>query len=156
MADSSTAADDDINDAFGSILLAEEQLVSEGHAEGLLVGRRNGAKEGLHLGAAKGVEIGGEVGFYAGFAAAWIQQLEETAPNGEAAAKATTSVEKQLPKILSQLRKLAALAEAFPATNIRDLDILDRLLALRAKFKLVCSLLKVETQLASRPGLSSW
>jgi hypothetical protein len=126
----------DINDAFDSILLSEDQLVSEGHLEGLEAGRKSGAKEGVNLGAQKGVEIGEEVGFYAGFATAWIQILEEEAGSAASGGKQQ--------KIVSQLKKLSALAETFPSTNIRDVDILDRLLALRAKFKLVCSLLKVK------------
>ncbi len=110
------------------------------YQEGLSAGQKRGFKEGLALGSQKGVEIGAEVGFYAGFAAGWIESLEPAAEDSTAAAGG--GGEKRQ-KVAGQLRKLLALAEAFPADNIRDLDILDRLLALRAKFKIVCSLLKV-------------
>jgi hypothetical protein len=130
----------DINDAFDSLLLCENQLVSEGYQEGLSAGQKRGFKEGLVLGSQKGVEIGAEVGFYAGFAAAWIERLEPAAEDSTVAAGG--GGEKRQ-KVAGQLRKLLALAESIPADNIRDLDILDRLLALRAKFKIVCSLLKV-------------
>jgi hypothetical protein len=132
------AATGDINDAFDSLLLCENQLVSEGFQEGLSAGQKRGWKEGLALGSKKGVEIGAEVGFYAGFAAGWIESLEPAAEDSKAAGGG-----EKRQKVAGQLRKLLALAEAFPADNIRDLDILDRLLALRAKFKIVCSLLKV-------------
>jgi hypothetical protein len=135
------ATNGDINDAFDSLLLCENHLVSEGYREGLSAGQKRGFKEGLALGSQKGVEIGAEVGFYAGFAAGWIESLEPAAEDSTAAAGGG-GVEKRQ-KVAGQLRKLLALAEAFPADNIRDLDILDRLLALRAKFKIVCSLLKV-------------
>jgi hypothetical protein len=134
------AATGDINDAFDSLLLCENHLVSEGYQEGLSAGQKRGFKEGLDLGSQKGVEIGAEVGFYAGFAAAWIETLESAAEDSTGAAGG--GGEKRQ-KVAGQLRKLLALAEAFPADNIRDLDILDRLLALRAKFKIVCSVLKV-------------
>ena len=113
----------DINDTFDSLLLCEDQLVSKGYLEGLEAGRLNGSKEGLSLGFQKGVEIGEEVGFYEGFAA----------------------VGEKREKVLRQLERLLGLAETFPANNIQELDILDRLLALRAKFKIVCSLLKVKS-----------
>ena len=128
----------DINDAFDSLLLCEDQLVSKGYSEGLEAGRLNGSKEGLSLGFQKGVEIGEEVGFYEGFAAAWIQSVQ----SGDCAAAAGGEKRE---KVLRQLERLLGLAETFPANNIQELDILDRLLALRAKFKIVCSLLKVKS-----------
>jgi hypothetical protein len=108
--------------------------------EGLSAGQKRGFKEGLALGSQKGVEIGAEVGFYAGFAAGWIERLEPVAEDSTGAAGGGEKRQ----KVAGQLRKLLALADSFPADNIRDLDILDRLLALRAKFKIVCSLLKVQ------------
>ena len=111
----------DINDAFDSLLLCEDKLVSKGYSEGLEAGRLNGSKEGLSLGFQKGVEIGEEVGFYEGFAAAWIQSVQ----SGDCAAAA---VGEKREKVLRQLERLLGLAETFPANNIQELDILDRLL----------------------------
>jgi hypothetical protein len=127
----------DINDLFDSLLLCEDQLVSKGYSEGLQVGAETGSQEGLSLGFTKGVEVGEEVGFYAGFASAWIDILK----SADAAGSSTSSDKNE--KVLRQLERLLTQAETFPTANLKDLDILDRLLALRAKFKLVCSLLKV-------------
>jgi len=129
----------DINQVFQSISFAEntfsEAAFSEGHSQGLISGRQ----EGLLLGLDKGAEIGRELGFYQGFAEGWLHLLKT------GGVRETVS-----DKTVPQLQKLADSVRQFPSYNNRDTDVSNRLGLVRAKFKKVCSLLKVKSELKEK------
>lgn len=124
---------EDINDAFDSITFSEDRLVKCGFQEGFEKGRIEGEKEGFVLGCKKGSEVGQEIGFYQGFAEGWIAELK-------------AREEKKSEKVLNHLEKLLNLSQQIPRTNSKDQDIGELLGETRAKFKSVCSMLKVNSE----------
>jgi len=132
----------DINQVFESISFAEntfsEAAFSEGHSQGLISGRQ----EGLLLGLDKGAEIGRELGFYQGFAEGWLHLLKTSGGVRSAAVISD--------KTVAQLQKLADSVSQFPSYNNRDTDVSNRLGLVRARFKQVCSLLKVKSELKEK------
>jgi len=127
--------DFDINDAFDTIILSENRLVEKGYEEGFVAGSREGEEEGYRLGAQKGSEIGQEVGFYIGFTEGWLQEL--------------AGREKRPEKIIRHLEKLRSLLLEFPEDNLKDVDIGEQLRGIRAKFKTVCAMLKINSDSGS-------
>lgn len=126
---------EDINAAFDSILLSENRVVELGFEEGYSAGAREGRQEGERLGTQKGHQIGQEIGFYLGFGEQW----GDLYINKEADKKTT--------KVLTAANRLVDLAKTFPAENTKEEDFTERLDLVRAKFKVLCSLLKVNSEL---------
>ena len=133
----------DFDEAWDQILLVEDIESNRGLKDGLEKGRILRSHEGFDLGCKKGREIGEEIGYYQGFCRAW-----RTSP----ASKVSTAKEK---KTELTLTKLTDLLDKFPDTNLKDEDVNQRLLEIRAKFKLACTLLNLKPEL---PGDSviSW
>lgn len=117
--------DRDINELFDDILLTEEIQEEEGYSEGYLDGQKSGNTEGYHLGYHRGAELGAELGYYL--------------------AVATTHIEKtKSDKILKNLTNLKDLINSFPKTNDPEVDIIQSAENIRALFKKVCALLKID------------
>lgn len=117
--------DRDINELFDNILLTEEIQEEEGYSEGYLDGQTSGNTEGYHLGYHRGAELGAELGYYL--------------------AVATTHFEKtNSDKILKNLTNLKELINSFPKTNDPEVDIIQSAENIRALFKKVCALLKID------------
>lgn len=126
----------DVNDLFDSITFSEDRLVDSGYQEGYKQGSLEGDQEGFHLGFQKGSELGQEIGFYQGFAEGWVHELNLK--------------EKKPERVLNQLEKLNNLLNRFPTCNKKDNDIEELIREIRAKFKTVCSMLKVSSQFESQ------
>ena len=125
------AETEDVNAAFDSLLVAEDRTVSKGFEEGYKAGKQEGRKEGERLGKERGQQVGQETGFYLGFSEEWLE-VYKSKPS-----------DKKSVKILSSLQKLHQLAEDFPSENSKEEDFTERLQQARAKFKLLCSLLRL-------------
>jgi len=128
---------DDINSLFDSIVLSEDRLVSEGYEKGYRAGQQEGSKEGERLGRDRGGKVGTEIGFYLGFVEEW-----------RVIYKADNVADKRKEKVLLALEKLEKEARAFPQVNSKE-ELAERLDKVRAKFKLLCSLLKVNSDFSS-------
>ena len=126
--------DSDINFAFDSIVLSEEKSVERGFAEGYREGQTRGRREGEDLGRKQGQLIGTEIGFYIGFVTEFKPLYCETK-------------DKKSEKIKSVLEKLERLCGEFPTYNSSE-GFQDKLEEIRAKFRLVCSLLKISPELS--------
>ncbi|KAK9874677.1 hypothetical protein WA026_005497 [Henosepilachna vigintioctopunctata] len=122
--------DKDINDIFDDILFSEEKISQQGFEEGYRVGATQENTEAYHLGYHRGAEIGAELGFYYSF----INHYIETHQSERA------QISDKLSKTISSLKDSI---EKFPHNNDENTDLKDSLSNIRVKFKLVCSLLKV-------------
>jgi hypothetical protein len=120
----------DIDSAWDDITLMEERASNAGFVVGLRVGQDRAKAPAFGLGLRKGIQIGREVGYYAGFASVHVKDLRSSK---DSSAKQT--------KALAALDWMKRAADDFPEDNIVDEDVLERLHAIRAKHKLICSLL---------------
>jgi len=123
----------DINFLFDSIVFSENTLVREGYNRGYIAGQKEGSKEGSRLGTEQGGKIGSEIGFYLGFVEQWKELYEEE-----------KVVDKRREKVLLALEKLELVANNFPQINSKE-ELGNKLEEVRAKFKLLCSLLKINS-----------
>ncbi|KAG7392198.1 hypothetical protein PHYBOEH_006452 [Phytophthora boehmeriae] len=119
----------DISDAFDAISGWEETLVAEGEALGMERGRELGIQEGRELGVMKGAEIGSELGFYQGCFFVWNQMLQREELKNKLPGRAAKSV-----------ASFGGLLEAFELKNVVDEDMMQELLRIRAKFKVITAL----------------
>lgn len=130
----------DINEVFDDITLSENKFTEAGFSEGLKAGQSNSHLEGEKLGSERGTQIGSEIGFYSGFVAEY--KLHYLEPK-----------DKKSEKIISVLRKIETLVTEFPAYNSKE-GFEEKLEDIRAKFKLLCSLLKISSEFST--SRSSW
>ncbi|KAG6578110.1 uncharacterized protein IUM83_10500 [Phytophthora cinnamomi] len=119
----------DIADAFDAISGYEETLVAQGEALGVERGRELGIEEGRELGVMKGAEIGSELGFYQGCYLVWNHMLQSEELKSKLPARAAKSV-----------ASFGALLEAFELKNLVDEDMVQELLRIRAKFKVITAI----------------
>ena len=128
---------------FDDISLSENKFTDQGYQQGLESGLKKSYIEGEELGWVKGKQIGAEIGFYTGFVSTYRlkinSEISENSANSEAAAKKKTD------KILAALNKLETLTVEFPDYNSKE-GFEEKLEEIRAKFKLVCSLLKISSE----------
>lgn len=117
--------DSDINELFDNILLTEEIQEEEGFEEGYLEGKQGGNSEGYHLGYHRGAELGAELGYYLAVATKYTKITKSD-------------------KILTNLTNLIGLINSFPKTNDPEVDIIKSAENIRALFKKVCALLKID------------
>jgi len=121
---------DDLDEAFDSIILAEEVHRSKGFKVGLRASAQKQVVEGFSLGAQKGFEIGSEVGIYQGFAETWTKVLR-------AKARLSPKQERAL-KVLDKILEIEVPLEN-PKVDADDEEAVDQVLMvmrdLRAKFK---------------------
>ena len=135
------ANQEDINSLFDCIVLSEDRLVEEGYEKGYKAGLKEGNREGERLGRQRGGKIGAEIGFYLGFVEQWKEVYQ-----GNSGKKGTE-------RVVVALNKLEEVANNFPQVNSKE-ELGERLDLVRAKFKLVCSLLKINSEFSLNP--SSW
>jgi HUS1 checkpoint protein len=173
MAVNKKESDFDIQDAFDSLLVSEDNLVAKACEEGLLQGEIVGFQEGFDLGRQKGSEIGSEIFFYRGFAKSWIallsgdlseafKQLLELCPvslNCDVLheiyqIELKNKTEEADSKSLKALTKLLTLLERFPQENPKNQDIVSLLQDIRAKFKHCCAILKVDASYSGNNQLN--
>lgn len=119
----------DITDAFDAISGYEETLVAQGEQMGMERGRELGLEEGRELGVMKGAEIGSELGFYRGCFLVWNHMLQQEALKDKLPKRAAKSV-----------ASFGALLEAFELKNLVNEDMVQELLRIRAKFKVITAL----------------
>ncbi|XP_065081601.1 protein LTO1 homolog [Ochlerotatus camptorhynchus] len=124
----------DINDVFDDLLLVEERLSEESYQRGLQVGAEQGNVDAYHFGYHRGAEIGAELGFYYGVLCA---QENSTGKGTEE----TTPTKGYI--LLTELKKEI---EEFPTFNDLEVDLLERLVKLRNKYKKLCVLLKISAK----------
>ncbi|EFX89952.1 hypothetical protein DAPPUDRAFT_40007 [Daphnia pulex] len=141
MAVNKKESDFDIQDAFNSLLVSEDNLVAKAYEEGLLQGEIAGFQEGFDLGRQKGSEIGSEIFFYRGFAKSWIALLSGDLKEADS-------------KSLKALTKLLTLLERFPQENPKNQDIVSLLQDIRSKFKHCCAILKVDASYSANNQLN--
>lgn len=169
----------DIQEAFDSLLVCEDNLVQEAYKEGLVQGENIGFQEGFELGQNKGSQISSEIHFYKGFAKCWIALISDDIsgfsntflrllePLKTSLDTVTVveleNIQQQLyqrsqekfdPKALKVLEKLLYLLHNFPDKNLQNQDFVDLLQNIRAKFKHCCALLKVDTIYSKNTELS--
>ena len=125
------AETEDVNAAFDFLLVAQDRTVRKGFEEGFKAGKEEGKQEGERLGKERGQQVGQEIGFYLGFSEEWLEVYQNKPSDKKSA------------KILSSLQKLHDLADSFPSENSKEEDFTERLQQARAKFKLLCSLLRL-------------
>jgi len=126
---------------FDCIVLSEDRLVGEGYEKGYREGLKKGNKEGERLGRQRGGKIGAEIGFYLGFVEQWKEVYKGNSGN------------KRTERVVVALNKLEELATNFPQENSKE-ELGERLDTVRAKFKLFCSLLKINSEFSLNS--SSW
>lgn len=130
---STTKNDDNVEsaiqneDIFDAILNIEESKTKEGQYQGNKVQKEKFTSEGFNLGLKKGFEVGSEIAFYKAFAQTWLQL-----PN----------LKEKEAKVLEQLLKLI---EKFPTHNSKEESETDCKLAINAKFKQACAILKINS-----------
>jgi len=142
----------DINEAFEAITFAEDAFSNTGFGEGHAQGVCEGQQEGLHIGLEKGRELGRELGFYQGFAQAWLDRVQLQQIGSDVNDQKT----RKSVKTVSQLEKLVDLIGQIPPYNKRDVDLTERVNAIRARFKTVCSLLGVTSEWRDTTAAVSW
>ncbi|KAJ3191767.1 hypothetical protein HK101_007421 [Irineochytrium annulatum] len=108
--------------AMENLLHLETMFEEHGTEDGLRDAEASGLLEGRIMGMDKGLEIGREVGFFLGAAEEWIKIVERTP-------------DKFASRALKQLESVTTMAKAFPTVNDHDVDMVDALEKLRAKFK---------------------
>ena len=122
----------DINEAFDDIALSENKFTDLGFSEGFEEGQKKSYKEGDQLGRERGKQIGTEIGFYIGFVT-------------EYRSKYSDPKDKKSEKIVSVINKILVLTSEFPDYNCKE-GFEEKLEEIRAKFKLLCSLLKINSE----------
>lgn len=136
-----TEQNKDINDIFEDILFAEENIVEESFQDGFQAGIKQENVEAYHLGYHRGAEIGAELGYYSSFIEYYQNSIKER------------SVDKP-EKVLKTLVTLQALIGNFPQDNDENTDLKESLNEIRVKFKLFCSLLKINGNFSEREDLT--
>ena len=120
----------DLDRAFDKIVSFESESVRKGLEAGKIEAANRAKGQGFKLGLEKGFELGSEVGFYLGFAESCGNLTPaELSPKAEKAA-----------------RRLIEIGGNIPEENIPEngQDFGGKLQEMRAKFKQLCSLLKVK------------
>lgn len=127
----------DINDVFEDIFLSENRISEEAYKEGFEKGKQEGHPEAFHLGYHRGAELGAELGFYHGVLKTYLQQHEQSTN-----------------KHITNIHHVINLIENFPKTNEEHFDILGQTETIRAQYKKICSLLKIDGKFTENKNLS--
>ncbi|KAI8584477.1 hypothetical protein K450DRAFT_167942 [Umbelopsis ramanniana AG] len=118
-----------------NLIHLENMFQELGHEDGLRDGRKSGVVEGRILGCEKGFEMSNEVGYYTGCATLWTKLVE--AHPESFSSRAT-----------KQIQSLQSVIDQFPDANEDQTDTFALLDKMRAKFRVVTSVLKVEQKFA--------
>nr|XP_046236736.1 protein LTO1 homolog [Scatophagus argus] len=119
-------------DLFDSIVMADERFRGEGYREGFEKGTRRGLQDGRRHGACHGAKLSTEISFYYGFAITWKCLLQHN-----------TDVKSR--KRMKAVDSLLALVQNSPHDDPQSALLQDNTEKLRAKFRQVCSMLRVPT-----------
>ncbi|XP_023023968.2 uncharacterized protein [Leptinotarsa decemlineata] len=130
----------DINDVFSDIFLSEENVIEEAYEEGFSLGLVQGNPEGYHLGYHRGAELGAEIGYYTGITETFLTHYENSQTRPE--------------KIINSLKCLKSLLDNYPRLNEDHIDLGESINIIRAKFKKICSQLKVNVHYSEKDTLS--
>uniref|UniRef100_A0A4W5NY24 LTO1 maturation factor of ABCE1 n=1 Tax=Hucho hucho TaxID=62062 RepID=A0A4W5NY24_9TELE len=117
-------------DVFDCILMADDRFHVEGYREGFDEGTRQVMIDGQELRASHGAKLSMEVSFYYGFGITWKCLLQNN-----------TDCE--------TLESLLGLIQRFPHEEPQYENLQEDMEKVRAKFRLVCSLLNVPTDLSN-------
>ncbi|XP_037073007.1 protein LTO1 homolog [Pollicipes pollicipes] len=137
----------DIDKAFDSIVFAEQTELDQGYKEGHEAGCTEARAVGRGLGFQRAAQLASEVGFYGGFAQQALAQLA-------AADGASDAASQQLRRARPLLLGLTRLIERLPRHNSRDSDVSALLDTVRAKFRQVCAVLKVNPTAGEQKEIS--
>ncbi|XP_032081243.1 protein LTO1 homolog [Thamnophis elegans] len=128
------AAAEEESDAFDAIVMAETRFHGEGYQDGYAEGVHAGAVEGRQHGLQQGARIGSEIGSYLGFALTWQQLLQKTS-------------DEKCSKKLKVLEQLIEMIQNFPLEDPVYDKLQDDLEKIRGRFKQICSLLHIPSDL---------
>ncbi|XP_045467656.1 protein LTO1 homolog [Harmonia axyridis] len=131
----------DINDIFDDIFFAEEKIVEKSFEEGYKIGIEQENVEAYHLGYHRGAEIGAELGYYSSFIEYYQNFSKE---------KGIDVTDRVLKTIIT----IQELIGKFPEDNDENTDLKESLNNIRVKFKLLCSLLKVNGNFSEGESLA--
>ncbi|TNM90437.1 hypothetical protein fugu_002726 [Takifugu bimaculatus] len=120
-------------DIFDSIVLAEESFRGEGYREGFDRGTHLGLQDGRRHGVSHGAKLSSEVSFYYGFAITWKCLLQL---NNDVKSR----------KHLKILEAFLGLIQGCPHEDQPE-TLTEDIKKLRAKFRQVCSILGVSSDL---------
>lgn len=110
-------------------MFAEEKVIERSYENGFILGALQGNPQGFHLGYHRGAEIGAELGFYAAVIENYLK---------DSASYSKISLDKIKP-----LNDLKDTIDNFPRTNADNIDILELVDSIRAKYKKVCAQFKI-------------
>ena len=121
----------------------EENAYKEGYADGEAHGKLHGTFEGRQIGAEKGFELWQELGQMEAFARTLLQ-LSAT----KEVQSTTSDLSRKQQKAVEHLESLLVLIDAMPMENDETIDIGANLERIRAKYKMACLALNVQTDLS--------
>lgn len=127
-----------------NLIFLEEMFEETGRLEGLKDGMAKGEEEGYILGQTKGWEFWREVGYYDGFALQCKKKLCEDM---------AVSVNDHSSRLMKHLDHILTRCNSLSLVNGENEDPTADLLFIRAKFKICCSLLKINTAYAKKEDL---
>lgn len=124
---------------FDDILFAEEKIIEKSYEDGFRIGVSQGNPEGYHLGYHRGAEVGAKLGFYIAVLEKYLQDVKPQHKNPEKV--------KPIIDLIEDIQK-------FPRTNVENVDILEILNNITAKFKKNCVLFKINIKYPETDNLS--
>lgn len=125
------------------ILLSENHTAEKNYIEGTEKASENSYRQGFEIGFKKGYDIGLEIGFYNGILIA-INKLQKL--------KIIILSDREL----YILQKLLKLIEAFPHSNDKNINIVDKYNEVKGLYKKFCFNLKIKDLNKSVLNFSKW
>jgi flagellar biosynthesis/type III secretory pathway protein FliH len=124
---------------FDIISSLEENAYKEGFADGESHGKLHGTFEGRQLGAEKGFELWQELGQMEAFARTWLQlnTYDEV------------DISRKQQKAIQHLQSVLALIDTMPMENDEKVDIGATMERIRAKHKMACLALSINSDLSN-------
>ena len=123
--------------AWDRLVLLDDLSTEQGYDQGEQERNKKNKREGFLLGLKKGAELGTEIGSIQRFAHLWLGRLRN---------KDEEDLAKTDAKAMKILEKLESDCDKFPSDNIKTDPHLDKLLTIRAKFKLAKQILKLKQE----------
>ncbi|CAG8640469.1 2412_t:CDS:2 [Ambispora leptoticha] len=123
----------DIDLDLDDLVHLENMFLEHGREDGLRDGKSAGMLEGFVLGSTHGFRLAQEVGFYKGVTETWSRIVSQY--SGDSKNKSFNE------RTIKQLESLHGLIAQFPLENNRNVEVHKLLERIRAKYKVVMSLL---------------
>ncbi|KAG9298909.1 hypothetical protein G9A89_015931 [Geosiphon pyriformis] len=114
------------------LLQLENMFLDQGREDGLRDGKPSGIIEGRILGSKHGFQLAQEIGFYNGVAETWTHLIQQ---NPKVECKGFNE------RTVKHLNSLRELISQFPIENKHTVEVPELLERIRAKYKVVISLL---------------